>query len=43
MKLRGSSASQNRGTEIGVVAVSPAVSGVSCSNAHRTVASSQSL
>ena len=42
MKLRGSSAAQNRGTEIGVVAVSPAVSGVRRSNAQRTVASSQS-
>jgi hypothetical protein len=42
MKLRGRSASQNRLTDIGSVAVSPAFSGVRRSNAQREVAPSRS-
>jgi stress-induced morphogen len=42
MKLRGRSAAQNRGTEIRVIAVSSAFSGVSRPNAQRAVSSSQS-
>ena len=42
MKLRGSSAAQNCGTETGVTVVSPKRSGPRRSNAQRAVASSQS-